>query len=161
VDYQDPALMRSYLEESKVACAALFSESVADQVKRSSAALEFIHELTTQLEGSPVEVDEQSDDFGRSISGLTNSTLEAMIDFRDGPLAGVQQHGVEVPNVEKLDEHIAQWQAVKVNLVDCWPYADAPLPPADREMIAASRAALQAGERGESLEAVIARRRSK
>jgi hypothetical protein len=160
VDYQDPALMRSYIEESKAACAEMFFESVADQVKRSSAALEFVHELTDQFEGLPVELDEQSDDLGRSVSDLATTTLGAMTEFRNGPLAGVQKHGVDVPNAAKLDEHIAYWEAVKANLVDTWPWTtSAELPPVDRETVAKSRAAFQAGEQAEDIDTLIERLR--
>lgn len=159
--YQDQALMRSALEEARSTVGDLVAGSVEDLTNRSAKARSLTRQFTEEYEGSLVEPDEQSDDLGRAMSTAVTQILSGLVGFRDGSLAMVRKHGVDVPNAAKLDEHIAYWQAVKANLVDCWPWTNAPLPPADREMIAASRAALQAGERGESLEAVIARRRSK
>jgi hypothetical protein len=81
--------------------------------------------------------------------------------FRDGPIALAQDGaGVEILNVAQLDEHIARWNEVKTNLVDCWPWSDAPLPPVDREMVARSRAAFAAGEPFEDIDTLIERLRA-
>lgn len=159
--YQDLVLMRSALEESKIALKHRLAELVEGRVTNSDLALAHVRQVADRFEGQLIKPDEQFDDLGRSLSLAVSWVLGDMIRLRDGPLAMARKHGIRVPNAAKLDAHIAQWEQVKANLVDCWPWTDAPLPPADRAIIARSRAALQAGERGENLEAVIARRRSK
>jgi hypothetical protein len=160
-EYSDQALMRSHFEEAKASLGDSLADSVEALVKSSSTPLGKIKEFMDLSEGEPVEPDEQFDELGHSLSRVVSAALRHLGAYRDGPLAMARRRGIEVPNAAKLDEHIAQWQGVKANLVDCWPWTDAPLPPADRVMIAASRAALRTGEQGESLEAVIERRRSK
>jgi hypothetical protein len=161
--YQDDTLMRAALEEANTALVASVEQAVDDLAAYSSAFRQLIQEFTRDLEGRVVEPDEQFDELGHVISRIVAGASDAMRDLRDGAVATVSKHGVEVPNAEKLDEHIAYWETVKADLVDGWPWSTGPipLPPTDREMVARSRAAWQAGERGESLEAVIARRRSK
>ena len=159
--YRDDTLMRSALEEAKAALADSLVRAVESQLRYSEKARSQVEDFKNSIEGVPLEPGESFDDLGRTVSLLVSNVLHALRVFRDGPIPMTRRHGYEVSNAAQLDEHIAYWEAVKLNLVDCWPWTDAPLPPADREMIAASRAALLAGERGESLESVIARRRSK
>lgn len=159
--YQDDTLMRAALEEANTTLVASVEQAVEDSTAHSSSLRQLIQDFTRDLEGTVVEPDEQFDELGHLISQIVTGASQALRELRDGAVATVSKHDLVVPNAATLDEHIAYWEAVKANLVDCWPWTDAPLPPADREMIAASRAALQRGERGESLEAVIERRRSK
>lgn len=160
--YQDEVLVRSALAEAKTELGDLLVEAVENLVKRSSASQALIRQVTTKLEGVPIEPDEQFDELGRSLSSVVSTALRALCDFRDGEVATSRKHGVEVPNAAKLDEHIAHWQAVKRDLVDLWPWSTIPLPlpPVDREMVARSRAAYQASERGEDINALIERLRS-
>lgn len=160
--YQDEALMRSALEEAKAVLGRRTIEMVEERANNSSAAQVSIRKFTDDFEGVPLELDEQLDDLGRSLSSFVSGWLRYLTDFRDGPLRMARKHRIEVPNAAKLDEHIAYWESVKANLVDCWPWSDAPipLPPVDREMVARSRAAFAAGEKGEDIDALIARLRS-
>lgn len=160
--YKDQALMQSALEEAKSALGTSIAESVEYQVGRSTAAQELIREVADELEGLPIEPDEQFDELGRSLSSSVLNALGALHGLRDGPVTSARKHGVEVPNAAKLDEHITHWQVVKANLVDCWPWSavPVPLPPVDREMVARSRAAILAGEPGEDINALIERLRS-
>ena len=160
-DYRDDTLMRSALEEAKGVLEDSLTNYVLDLAEYSTTARAEVEELKARFEGLVVEPEQQFDDLGRSLSLLVREVSGLLREFVAGTLIVARKHGMSLPNAAKLDEHIAYWEGVKADLVDCWPWTDAPLPPADRAMIAASRAALQAGERGESLEAVIERRRSK
>lgn len=130
------------------------------QLRYSEKARSQVEDFKSSIEGVPIEPGESLDDLGRTVSLLVSNVLHALRVFRDGPIPMTRRHGYEVSNAAQLDEHIAYWEAVKLNLVDCWPWTDAPLPPADRDMIARSRAALQAGEQGEEIGALITRLRS-
>lgn len=159
-EYGDNALMRSAIEEAKAALAKGAAEKVDELVTDSAAAQVSIREFTTDFEGVPLKLDEQLDDLGRSLSSFVSDWLRHLTDFRDGPLVMARKHGIKVPNADKLDEQISYWEAVKANLVDCWPWTDAPLPPVDREMVARSTAAFEAGEPGDDIDALIERLRS-
>jgi hypothetical protein len=160
--HQDHVLMRSALEEARTVLGESVIASVKRLVGRSSTSRERLRTFTDTLEGKTVEPDEQFDAVGRSVADLVGTVLNSLTGFRNGPLAMLGKHGIEVPDAGTLDEHIAHWQAVKADLVDLWPWSTGPipLPPADREMIARSRAAFAAGEKGEELDALIARLRS-
>jgi hypothetical protein len=161
-DYQDETLMRSAREDVKAVLGDVLVESIEKAVSGTTEGLELLRQFANQFEGSVVEPDEQFDNLGRSFSNVVRTALTGLVRLRDVPLMVVRKHGVEVPNAAKLDEHIAHWEAVKANLIDCWPWTDAPipLPPVDREMVARSRAALEAGEKGEDINALIERLRS-
>lgn len=159
-EYRDDTLMRSALEEAKAALATGAAEKVEELVNGSSVARVLMHGFTDELTVVPLKLDERLDELGRSASSFVSSWLRHLTDFRDGLLAMARKHGIPVPNAVQLEEHIAHWQGVKANLVDCWPWTDSPLPPVDRDMVARSRAAFQAGERGEDIDALIERLRS-
>lgn len=164
--YPDVVLMRSALEEAKTALGVDITAGVEELIGRSLSSQALLREVTDVLEGVlegvPVEPCEELDDMGRAVTDVVSLPLHHLRGFRDGPLAMARKHGLDVPNAAKLDEHITQWETVKANLVDCWPWSNvpAPLPPVDREMVARSRAAILAGEPGEDINALIERLRS-
>jgi hypothetical protein len=160
--YQDDTLMRAALEEANTALVASVEQAVEDVTVLSSSLRQLVQNFTSDLEGAVVEPDEQFDELGRLISRIVTGALQAVRELRDGAVATMSKHGVEVLNAAKLDEHIAYWEQVKADLVDLWPWSTGPvpLPPADREMIARSRALIEAGEWGEDIDALIARLRS-
>lgn len=160
--YQDDTLMRAALEEANTALVASVGQAVEHLVAHSTSLRQMIEEFTRDLEGKVVEPDEQFDELGLLISRVVTGATSALGELRDGAVATVSKHGLEVPNAAKLDEHLAVWEAVKADLVDCWPWSTVPvpLPPVDREMVARSRAAFQAGEPGEEIDAIIERLRS-
>lgn len=159
-EYEDWVLMRSALEEAKAALAKGTAEKVDELVSGSTIAQTSIREFTEEFEGVPLELNERLDELGRSLSSFVLDWLHSLTEFRDGPLSMARRHGIAVDNAAKIEEHIAHWEAVKANLVDCWPWTDAPLPPVDREMVARSRAAFEAGDPGEDIDVLIARLRS-
>jgi len=158
--YQDDTLMRAALEEANTALVASVERAVEDTTAHSASLREFVQNFTSDLEGKVVEPDEQFDELGHLISRIVAGAHAAVRELREGAVATVGRHGVEVPNAAKLDEHIAYWEEVKANLVDCWPWTDAPPPPVDREMVARSRAAFAAGEPFEDIDTLIERLRA-
>jgi hypothetical protein len=161
-DYPDLALMQSYLEEAKCELGVLLTTAVDALADRSTAARSVVQQFTDLYEGEVVTPDEHFDELGRSLSQIVSNRLLILRDFKGGEIATALKHSVEVPNAAKLDGHIAYWEGVKTDLVDRWPWTDAPLPfpPVDREMVARSRAAIVAGELGEEIDALVARLRS-
>lgn len=160
--YPDLALMQSYLAEAEEALGGMVADSIELLAARSAASRNLIQELIDQLEGQVIEPDEEFDDLGHSVTSVVSTALNNLCGFRDGQLAVVRRYEIEVPNAAKLDELVADWEAVKADLVDGWPWSTVPvpLPPVDREMVARSRAAFRAGEPGEEIGALIERLRS-
>lgn len=161
-DYRDDTLMRSALEEAKAALADSLTEAVDTQLGYSSKARTEVEHFKCSIEGVPIEPGESSDELGRSLSLLVGRVLLGLTAFRDGPIPLARRHGYDVSNAAHLDDHVTYWEAVKRDLVDCWPWSTVPiaLPPVDREMVARSRAAILAGEPGEDINALIERLRS-
>ncbi len=162
VEYRDDTLRRSALEEAKGSLESSLTSHVESLAKHSAAAQAEVRDFNTRFEGVVVEPDQEFDDLGRSMSLLVQDVLGELVEFRGGTIVVASRHGMTLPNAAKLNEHIAYWEQVKADLVDLWPWSDAPvpLPPADREMIARSRAAIEAGEVGEDIDTLIARLRA-
>jgi hypothetical protein len=161
-EYRDDALMRSAIEEAKAALADSLPEVVDTQLRYSAKARAEVEDFKRSVEGVPIEPGEAFDELGRSLSLLVGQLLRVLNALRDGTIPLARRHGYDVSNAAHLDDHITYWEAVKRDLVDLWPWSTIPLPlpPVDREMVARSRAAFQAGEPFEDIDTLIARLRS-
>lgn len=150
---------QSTLGQKRVELGGLLSRTLEALVASSMNARAEVEAFKSMLEGVRLQVDEEFDRCGVSLSIRVGELLHVLEGFRHKlSMAGLI--GIGAPNAAKLDEHIAYWEEVKANLVDCWPWTDAPPPPVDREMVARSRAAFAAGEPFEDIDTLIERLRA-
>jgi hypothetical protein len=159
-EYEDETLMRSHIEVEKVSVSERLASIIDERVKNSSWVLDKLRGDIDRFESEPFEPNEEVDATGRAFEDLAREEHSRLAGLRDGPLAMLRKHGVEVPNAAKLDAEIARWQSFHKDTIDCWPWINGPLPPVDRELVERSRSARGRGEAGEEIEALITRLQS-
>lgn len=160
-EYKDVTLMQSHLAAARMAINDYIAKSIEEMLNVSADVRSDFQEAINLLEGSPIVPDSDFDDTGRDVSDIVQDELSTLTTFRDGALAMFKRYGVEADNEAMLHEEISRWQSIKENIVDCWPWTNAPLPPVDRQMVAESRLAHQRGERAENIDDLIERLKSK
>jgi hypothetical protein len=153
MDYNDSTLMRSHLNAALEAMQQVVFEAVQKRLGLSRGARETCRKIRDLMKGCAYE---DWDELGRSLESRFDETLKVLTDLRDGPVKSLRDHGYEVGNAAQLDRAVEELQELKSGMLDDWPWSDRELPPVDRQMVAASRAAIKRGE-GERIEDLIRR----
>jgi hypothetical protein len=153
MDYNDPTLMRSHLNAALEAMRQVVYEAVQKRLGLPQRVKETCRKIRDLMKGCPCE---DWDELGQALESRFDETLKVLTDLRDGSVKSLREHGYEVGNAAQLDRAAEELQQLKSGMLDDWPWSDRKLPPVDRQMVAASRAAIKRGE-GEQIEDLIRR----
>lgn len=115
---------------------------------------ESLRDLWKLMSENPLE---NYDDVRKVVEEGLADALEQRTKLRDGLVKTLQTHGYEVTKTQQLDQDIERLMIFKKKILDSWPLSSRPLPPVNKEMIAAAKARRARGERGESIEDLIHR----
>jgi hypothetical protein len=141
---------RTRLGEELRQLVELIDASVPQSVTEVRQACRKIRDLLT---GS---VCEDWDEVGKALEARFDETLKILTDLGDGSAKLLKNNDHEVENAVQLDQAIEELLELKQGVLEDWPWSYQELPPVDREMVAASRAAFKRGE-GERIEDLIVR----
>jgi hypothetical protein len=153
LDYDDPALMRSHLNDAREALRDVIREVIAQRLEWPRRAREGCQRVKEKIVGCPRE---SWDDLGKGLASRFDKRLQSLTDLRDGSVRALQERGYEVENAPQLERAIEELRELKERTLANWPWTDKELPPVDRNMVAESRAALARGE-GERIDDLIGR----
>jgi hypothetical protein len=153
MDFHDPALMRSGLEEVLAALRDLTCETIQKRLGWPRAAREACRSILDLLKGHPGD---EFDGVGKGIGSNFDQMLKILTDLRDGPVKLLQDRGFDVENADQLGQVIEELTGLKKDMLENWPWSNRELPAVDRGMVARSRAAIVHGE-GEPIEDLIRR----
>jgi hypothetical protein len=154
VDYHDVTLIRSHLNTALEALRDLVNDAIA----KRCASLELLRDTWQKTwEMLKARPSENCDDMRRVVEGRLTAILENFTGLRDGPVRLLQERGYDVARAAQLDRCIQELEGLRHGIFENWPWSDEELPPVDRDMVAASRAAIARGERGERIEDLIRR----
>ncbi len=154
MEYQDPTLVRSSLEEVLESLRDVTREAIEKRLGWPELSRRACRKIREAMKGFPQE---NFDELGEGIESQFDRMLEILTDLRDGPVKMLQDKGYEVENAVQLERDIRELQELKQGMLENWPWSSQSLPPVDREMVARSKAAIARGETGESLEELIRR----
>jgi hypothetical protein len=156
LDYEDPILMRARLFEVRDGLADAVNEAVEKRLRLPELAAEMCHAVLEDIEGHPFDSAEELEQIRRDMETNLDRFSQALTDLRDEVVRVFVAHGLEVPNAAQLQASIEKLQALKEEVFAGWPRVGQELPPVDRRMVEASRAAIDRGE-GERVEELIRR----
>jgi hypothetical protein len=96
---------------------------------------------------------EDTQPLAKAVDAWFNEHLAQIIRIRDFGVRTLVEHGFPVSNAPLLDRDLEELEKLRESISASWPQPDQLLPPANREMIARSRAerALQEGESFEQM----------
>lgn len=156
LEYDDPTLVRSHLEDVKHTLFEDMKQDVDslvhwtrskrsiwnDGIAHSSAFVSdpALASMPASLRGVLVDA------LGRSMMGFHGTVLRTLQSCRNGPATRMEWLGEPLLYVGALDEEIAWWQEAGAAVLTDWPWNQRSLPPVDRTMIAESRDAFARGE---------------
>ncbi len=145
VQYDDIVLAESALEATRAAFREEVTRTVGAQLTTASEIRTFVQEMFSRIgDQSPFEPDERLDKLGEA--------TEAIHRFAVDRLQGILTHSGEIMKslgidlVDSLYAEMKFWDDFKINVLDTWPRSNREPLPVDREMVAASRAAIDRGE---------------
>jgi hypothetical protein len=153
MDYEDPTLMRSHLATALEALRDLTHDSIRKRLGWPIRVKEAWGRIWERLKECPSE---SYDEVGREMDSALGQLLKSLTDLRDGAVQMLREHGYEVDNATALESDIEELKSIKDGILESWPWSDRALPPVNRDMVAASRAAIARHE-GESIEDLIHR----
>jgi tryptophan 2,3-dioxygenase len=153
MDYDDYTLMRSHLNAAGEAFQQVVYEALQKRLGWPQQARQACRKIRDLMTGS---VCEDWDEVGKALESRFDETLKILTDLRDGSVKLLQKHGHEVENAAQLNQAIEELLELKQGVLGDWPWSDQELPPVDREMAVASRAAFKRGK-GERIEDLIRR----
>ena len=154
LDYDDIALMKANLHTATVEFADCLNEEVQKRLDWPELARTVCRRAWEIVEGNPLE---NWDELGTQIESLFKSMLEALVNLQSGPVKLFQKRGFAIENVRQLEGDIEELEQLKKSVLDSWPWANRELPPIDVEMLNASMAAINNGNKGERIEDLIRR----
>jgi hypothetical protein len=153
-DYSDITVMRSHLNAALESLQSVTNEAVEKRLGWPTHVREVCRNIRDEMTGC---VSENWDDLGKLLESRFDGALRILMELRDGPVKALQEHGYEVRSALRLEGDIRELEELKEEVLFDWPWSDRELPPVNRAMVAASRAALDRGERGERIEDLIRR----
>jgi hypothetical protein len=153
MDYNDPTLVRSSLNEAFLALAEEMGTEIPECQKLVSYAREVCREELEELRGVAAE---EFDEIGRALEEFLNGYLKHFERGRD-LVRSLMDRGYEVRNAEVLTRSIEDLLALKKETLGDWPWStqDVP-PPLNRDVLAKARTAISEG-RGEQIDDLIKR----
>ncbi len=154
VDYDDPVLMSTSVTVLFEACRGIFRDTIQKIIGTSERMTKACHEIHDMLAGDPRE---SIDEVRTHIESFIDQTLKKLVDLSSGPVRSLQERGYDIDSRPQLEHEIAEMRNPKSRFLDSWPQAVNELPPVNREMVAASRAAIARGDRGEPIADLIRR----
>jgi hypothetical protein len=156
MDYNDPALLQSSMNEAGLALADAIGEEILRQHKWVALARDVCRGTMRDLTCVPAE---NFDETGRSLESFLDNLLRHFAELRDQRVSLLLDRGYEVRNADCLARDIEDLQALKTETLGDWPWSweDRP-PPLNREMVERSRATIALGG-GEPIEDLIRRLR--
>jgi hypothetical protein len=153
MDYDDIALMRSRLAEA----AESFQEALVEDIRgRLGAPVRIRQTCQEILETVKEHPLENWDEPGRLLEALFDGILAGLVEIINGPVKVLQKHGYPIANAAVLEDEINELHRMKQGILSDWPWSSRELPPVNRDMVAASRAAIRRHE-GEPIEDLIRR----
>jgi hypothetical protein len=152
--YDDNTLMRSHLESAKKELAAAVHEVVARRLGWPTRMSERCRQIKHLMRDVPRE---NWDELGAEVEARFDEMLKVLSELRDGPVRLLLSHGCEIDNAGLLTSDIQELHLLRKSILESWPWSSRELPAVNREMVAASMAALARGETGEPIEDLIRR----
>lgn len=152
-DYEDRTLMRSHLNAALESLQVFAEDTIRKMLEQSQTVTDTWREIWSMLMDHPCE---NYDELGRELESLFTTELKVRVSTREWLVQMLQRRGLPVANASQLDRDIEDLQNLKKKVLECWPWSGRPLPPVDRKMVAASRAAIARNE-GENIQDLISR----
>lgn len=153
MDYDDPALIRSHLNEAFESLRDVINEAIEKRLGWPQRAKEDCRRIFEAIEAEPAE---HFDELGRALGAFFDKLLKGLTDLRDGPVRLLTEDGYELENAPHLERAIRELTDLKNSTLEDWPWSDREPPPLNRKMVADSMAAIARGE-GERIEDLIKR----
>jgi hypothetical protein len=153
MDYDDIALMRSRLAEAAESFQAGLVEDIRGRLGAPERIRQTCREVLETVKDHPLE---NWDEPGRLLESLFDGILAGLTEIINGPVKVLQQHGYPIANAAVLEDEINELHRMKQGILSDWPWSSRDLLPVNRDMVAASRAAIRRHE-GEPIEDLIRR----
>jgi len=145
VQYGDIVLAESALEATREAFRKEVTQTVGAQLMWASEIRTFVQEMFSRIgDRTPLEPDERLDKLGEATEAIHRFAVDRLQDIltRSGEI--MKSLGIDL--IDSLYAEMKFWDDFKINVLGTWPWSNQPPLPVDREMVAASQAAIERGE---------------
>jgi hypothetical protein len=153
IDYEDDELIKTGLNGAFAALSETIRNIIPKIVREDEPARRELQDVLNQLGTFNAE---DLDAVGKELESAINLQLAQVSRMYD-TVKKLREQGYPVEEEIELGRLRNEWRQIKVRVLADWPWTTNPLPQVDRDMVARSRAAIKAGQRGEPIEDLVRR----